>query len=103
MGTTPETIDLAEAKKRLAAADSREAIADAALRFARTHFKRTALFNVMRGVMVGWDGRGEGMKGQTIRSMMVPLEEPSVFKLVSEIGSHLLGGFVFADGQIDEL
>jgi hypothetical protein len=87
-----ETLDLAQARLRLAGATDRQGIAAAVLGLARGRFRRAMLFTVHRGTAIGWEARGLSLAPEAFRSLVLPLELPSVFQLVAESGSHYLGG-----------
>ncbi|WP_255203847.1 HEAT repeat domain-containing protein, partial [Myxococcus sp. AM011] len=61
----------------------RDKLMDVALRFGRRTFDYVAAFAVMRGAAVGWDGRGEGMTGEGLAQVSVPLDASSVFRTVA--------------------
>ena len=86
---TPLTF--AEAKEMLGEVTDRNHIARVVLRFARSQFKRGMLFTVHRGVMLGWDALGEGLESLSFRSLMIPLDGPSVFQTVVQARAHYLG------------
>ena len=85
-------LNLAQATRILSEVSERSAIARAVLRFARSTFKRCMLFTIHRGVALGWDAIGEDVDRWAFRSIMIPLELPSVFQLVVEARAHYLGG-----------
>ncbi|NTX09255.1 FrgA protein [Myxococcus sp. CA056] len=61
----------------------RDRLMDVALRFGRRTFDYVAAFAVLRGAAVGWDGRGEGMTGEGLAQVSVPLDASSVFRTVA--------------------
>ncbi|MBW1873529.1 MAG: general secretion pathway protein GspE [Deltaproteobacteria bacterium] len=81
-----------EASHLLTDVTNRSAIARFVLRYACSIFKRAMLFTVHRGVALGWDAIGEGIDRWSFRSVMVPLDSPSVFQLVAGSRAHYLGG-----------
>jgi hypothetical protein len=85
-------LNLAEATRLLSQVSERNAIARAVLRFARSSFKRCMLFTIHRGVALGWDVIGEDIDRWAFRSIMIPLDAPSVFQLVVNARAHYLGG-----------
>jgi hypothetical protein len=85
-------LDLTEATRLLSEVSERNAIARTVLRFARSDFKRCMLFTINRGMALGWDAIGEGLDRWAFRSIMIPLEAPSVFQLVVSARAHYLGG-----------
>ncbi len=84
-------LSFAEASEMLTEVDDRHHIARVVLRFARSQFKRGMLFTVHRGVLLGWDALGEGLDSLSFRSLMIPLDGPSVFKTVVQARGHYLG------------
>jgi len=87
-----EPLTFEEASRLLGEASERGAIARLVLRYASSIFARSMLFTIHRGVALGWDAIGEGIDRWSFRSVMVPLDQPSVFQLVSESRAHYLGG-----------
>ncbi len=87
----PPRLTLAQATKALQHVEDRDQIARVALGFASGTFKRTALFVVRPGMVMGWDGYGGNITRDNIERLMIPLNAPSVFKLVVESRSHFLG------------
>lgn len=85
-------LNLAQATRLLSEVSERNAIARAVLRFARSSFKRCMLFSIHRGVALGWDAIGEDVDRWAFRSIMIPLEPPSIFQLVATARAHYLGG-----------
>ena len=85
-------LNLAQATRKLSEVSERNAIARAVLRFARSIFKRCMLFTIHRGVALGWDAIGEDLDRWAFRSIMIPLDNPSVFQLVVSSRAHYLGG-----------
>jgi hypothetical protein len=81
-----------EASRLLSEATGRSAIARLVLRYARSLFKRAMLLTIHRGVALGWDALGEDVDRWSFRSVMIPLQEPSVFQLVVNSRAHFLGG-----------
>jgi hypothetical protein len=61
----------------------RERLIDTALRFGRRTFDYVAAFAVLRGAAVGWDARGEGMSGEKLSQVSIPLDASSVFRTVA--------------------
>lgn len=85
-------LNLAEATRLLSEVSERNAIARAVLRFARSLFRRCMLFTIHRGLALGWDAIGEGLDRWAFRSVMIPLDSPSIFQLVVSSRAHYLGG-----------
>ncbi|MCP3105136.1 HEAT repeat domain-containing protein, partial [Myxococcus sp. K15C18031901] len=61
----------------------RDKLIDVALRFGRRTFDYVAAFAVLRGAAVGWESRGEGMDGEGLAQVSVPLDASSVFRTVA--------------------
>jgi hypothetical protein len=85
-------LNLAQATGILSEVSERNAIARAVLRFAHSLFKRCMIFTIHRGVALGWDAIGEDIDRWAFRSVMIPLDSPSVFQLVVNARAHYLGG-----------
>jgi len=85
-------LNLAQATRMLKEVSERNAIARVVLRFANSLFKRSMIFTIHRGVALGWDAIGEDLDRWAFRSVMIPLESPSVFQLVVGARAHYLGG-----------
>ncbi len=81
-----------EASLLLASVSARNDIAHLVLRYARSLFTRAMLFTVHRGVALGWDAVGDRVDRWSFRSVMIPLDSPSVFQLVVDNRAHYLGG-----------
>jgi len=81
----------AEAAAELQRAQSRDAIARCVLRYGRSLFHRCLLTTIHRRFCLGWDGIGPGVDPWAVRSLMIPLDEPSLFELVERTRSHVLG------------
>lgn len=85
-------VSLSETMDALTDVRQRDEIASVVLRYAETVFERTALFVLKRDMVAGWEGRGDGMAQKTIRTILVPLGTPSVFKTVYETKVLYYGG-----------
>jgi hypothetical protein len=92
-----------EATRLLSEATGRSAIARLVLRYARSIFQRAMLLTIHRGVALGWDALGEDVDRWSFRSVMIPLEEPSVFQLVVNSRAHFLGGLTKTPVNIEFL
>lgn len=89
----PQTpLTFAEATRALSEVSDRQAIARCVLRYAASVFRRAMLFTVHRGVALGWNAVGEGLDRRAIRKLVIPLDSPSIFKLVVDSRAHYLGG-----------
>ncbi|HZI10758.1 MAG TPA: FrgA protein [Myxococcus sp.] len=75
---------LAQARASLKdATKDRDKLIDVALRFGRRTFDYVAAFAVVRGAAQGWESRGEGMAGEQLATVSVPLDAGSVFRTVA--------------------
>jgi hypothetical protein len=61
----------------------RDRLIDTALRFGRRTFDYVSAFAVLRGAAVGWDARGEGISGEALSRVSIPLDVSSVFRTVA--------------------
>lgn len=84
-------ITLVQATKALQNVEDRDQIARIVLGFASGTFKRTGLFLVRPDMVMGWDAAGNGLNREVVERLMVPLNVPSVFKLVCDMKAHFLG------------
>jgi len=83
-------IDFKEALRLLEGVSDRNAIAHIVLRASRSKAARALLLQVQGGVVLGWDGLGEGLEDAS-RLVAIPLAAPSAFQLVVNTRSHFLG------------
>ncbi|MBZ4415152.1 FrgA protein [Myxococcus sp. RHSTA-1-4] len=75
---------LAQARAALKeATKDRDRLIDVALRFGRRTFDYVAAFAVVRGAATGLEARGEGMTGDPLTLVSVPLDASSVFRTVA--------------------
>jgi hypothetical protein len=79
------------ASTALVNAEMREDIADAVLGYCRPILRRRLLLAVRRELVVGWRGEGEGVVDGRIRTIEVPLSDPSVFAGLSQGTPFWLG------------
>lgn len=87
----PELLNLEEARQRLLEVDDRDELSRIVLSFAHSYFKRSALFITRLGKVVGWYGMGDGINATMVKSVMLPLDEPSIFKSVFDSQAFFLG------------
>ncbi|MDT8318449.1 MAG: hypothetical protein RQ824_10755 [bacterium] len=87
----PELLNLEEARQRLSEVDDRDELSRIVLSFAHSYFKRSALFITRLGKVVGWYGMGDGINATMVKSVMLPLDEPSIFKTVFDSQAFFLG------------
>lgn len=76
---------------KLRTASSRDEISGIILDFSAMFFKRTLLFVANEDILLGWDGRGEGIDTNVALAIMLPLSRKSIFKTVMETGAYFLG------------
>jgi len=75
---------LAQARAALKeATKDRDRLIDVALRFGRRTFDYVASFAVVRGAAQGLEARGDGMRGEPLTQVSVPLDASSVFRTVA--------------------
>ncbi|HEX8705177.1 MAG TPA: HEAT repeat domain-containing protein [Myxococcaceae bacterium] len=82
----PEVPDWSLAQARAALKDAtrdRDRLIDVALRFGRRTFDYVAAFAVIRGAAVGWEARGEGLTGEGLSQVSIPLDAGSVFRTIA--------------------
>ncbi len=87
----PELLTLEEATARLANVDDRDELGRIVLSFALGYFKRAALFITRFDRVIGWYGMGGNLKADMVKSVMLPLSEPSLFKTVFDTQAFYLG------------
>lgn len=75
----PVEVRLAAAADGMQRAEMREDIADAILGFCEPYLQRRILLAVREGVIMGWRGEGKGIDSLWVRSLSIPVNEPSVF------------------------
>jgi hypothetical protein len=82
----PEVPEWTLAQARAALKDAtkdRDRLIDVALRFGRRTFEYVAAFAVIRGAAVGWEARGEGLTGEALSQVSIPLDAGSVFRTIA--------------------
>ncbi len=92
----PEEVALRESE--LGSAPDRDAIADCALRLARTHATAVALFAVHRGVIRGCGALGVGFPRTD--GLLIPMSSDSVLSQAVREGQRFRGAF--PSGGVDE-
>lgn len=85
----PATVE--ELRKKMAAAESRDDIADAILDFLEPHATLLALFFGRKDDVIGWGVRGAGASRTSLKAIRIPFSEPSVFLNVRSSGSQHFG------------
>lgn len=76
----PVRADPRGAIEALAAARSREEVANSLLEFAPEHHDTMLLFVVRDDLALGWKGRGLGIHERLVDNVMLPLNTPSMFQ-----------------------
>ncbi|MDY7226825.1 HEAT repeat domain-containing protein [Hyalangium rubrum] len=82
----PEVPEWTLAQARAALKDAtrdRDRLMDVALRFGRRTFDYVGAFAIVRGAAVGWEARGEGLIGEALSEVSIPLDAGSVFRTVA--------------------
>ena len=82
----PEVPEWTLAQARAALKDAtrdRDRLIDVALRFGRRTFDYVAAFAVIRGAAVGWEARGDGLTGEGLSQVSIPLDAGSVFRTIA--------------------
>lgn len=100
-----DTVDerLESAARELLEAEMREEIADAVFDFCAPYLRRCLLLAVREGIIMGWRGEGEGIDPLWVRSISIPVEEPTVFQKLAEGGEMWLGPLPRMTGHQDLL
>jgi hypothetical protein len=80
-----------KALELLKTVQDRDSIARIVLRASRSKAERALLLLVQGGVVLGWDGLGEGLENGAAARIAVALGAPSAFDLVVKTRSHFLG------------
>ena len=84
-------INRAELDEMLGSAKTRDDVAQIILAYAQGYLRRACLLVVKRDAAYGWAGYGENVDPSTVRGIMIPLSQPSIFKTVDETRSPFLG------------
>lgn len=87
----PRRMTPAELSERVKAVKNRDDVAQIVIDYAQGHLKRGVLFVVKRDIAFGWAGFGEKISPETVRGLMLPLSQPSLFQLVWKSHGHYLG------------
>lgn len=77
--------------ERIDAADSRDEVVEAVVALARHYFQRVVFFIVREPWVLGWTGAGEGMDRDLAQTLRIPLDEPSVFRMVTRDKTVFMG------------
>ncbi len=87
----PRRITPAELADMVKSVKSRDDIANIILEYTQGYLKRAVLFVVKRDIAFGWAGFGDKISPETVRGLMLPLSQPSLFQLVWKSHGHYLG------------
>ena len=87
----PTRITAEDAVRVIAAAKTREHVADAMLAYARGRLEFCVVFLVRDGLAIGWRGIGPGLDNATLGTMCLSLEARSCLASAHDIG-HLYAG-----------
>jgi hypothetical protein len=82
---------LAAAAAALQNAEMRDDIGDAVLGFCAPLFRRRMMLAVRGDTVMGWRGEGDGVSTAKVRSIEIPLAEPSVFVGLTQGAGFWLG------------
>ena len=82
---------LAAASVALQNAEMRDDIADAVLGFCVPLFRRRMMLAVRGNTVMGWRGEGDGLDQAKVRTIAIPLAEPSVFVGLTQGAEFWLG------------
>jgi hypothetical protein len=82
---------LAESARRLLQAEGRDQVAEILLQVTERFFRRRLLFIVQRDRIAGWEGRGEGVTRERVKSAVLPMDALSLFTAV-KVGSRPMIG-----------
>ena len=80
-----------ETIERLSGVQDRDDVARILLAFALGRARRAAIFVVRGGVLLGWDGAGEGVDGRALRALKFPLDRFAACSKVVDGRSPLIG------------
>jgi len=80
----PEPLSVEQAVERIASAEDRADVADAALGYMAAHFEGGLMIVVKGDIALGYRGFGGHFDESTVESVVIPLSVPSVFQRVNE-------------------
>lgn len=89
----PIALGFQDAITLLERATSREEIGKVLLGFCMSKFTRTVLFTVQRKRALPWDCLGSDLDRNKVLRFVIPLIQPSTFKLVYDTKCHFIGPF----------
>jgi hypothetical protein len=75
-------------------AKERDQIGSALIRYLNQDYTATALFIIRNNMATGWCGISEGVRIEGLENLTIPLNAPSVMKVVHESGQFFMGSLV---------
>jgi hypothetical protein len=78
----PTSLSFDEAIRFLEGVRDRATIALTVLRYARSRFARAVLLTIKGQEARGWEGLGEGVSGEAVRRIQLPLDQPGAVETV---------------------
>ena len=84
-------LTFAEAQQHLGQVSDREDVARTVLRFAVGKWKRVLLLAVQGDLVTGWQGAGQGIRGEAVVRIGINLRSQNTFRLVRDTRSHYIG------------
>lgn len=84
-------LNFKDALTLLEKSSSREEISKVLLGFCMSKFTRSVLFTVQKGRVLPWDCLGEKIERKKVLNFVLPLTQPSVFKLSYDTKCHFIG------------
>jgi hypothetical protein len=89
----PKVLDVQTAVAQIDEANSRDEVVDALMSLCLERFKRVIFFIVREPWVLGWTGLGEGVDQNLAASLKIPLDQPSVFRIVTRDKTVFIGRF----------
>jgi hypothetical protein len=80
-----------------------EVIKEILLEFASRYFDRAVIFVIGRGQMICWAGRGQGVVNENLKTINVPLNQPSIIERVYHTHSFYSGPMPEGEINLDIL
>ena len=84
-------LDMKGLSRHLAEVRERDQVGALLLRFASGFLSRASLFAVHSDKVTGWMVRGEGLVLDDVQSLLIPLDQPSVFLNLLNNGAYFVG------------
>ncbi len=88
---TAAPADAETAAARIDAASTRDEVVEALLALCHSCFRRVIFFIVREPWALGWVGAGEGMDDAFASSFRIPLDRPSIFRIVAHDKTVFIG------------